>query len=232
MHGAADPFWAGAVVGVVVVAVGGTVVGVALVGQDGLAPSDGQQTGLDPEEVPGHLMFVDLGTGERKGHRQARRRAHQVQAQAPEPTRVAGAVAVGSPASQLRPEGGGSTPSTLDRGRVHDPGVVVPEGRVLAQKTDQGPELGRGTSQPLVVAELKRGKAPDTTEMQAVKYAMASRFTTESLGAQFAKSRSLHGDPISDEDALIELQTHAPDLSNEGLRRPRIVLVASEYSRS
>jgi hypothetical protein len=42
--------------------------------------------------------------------------------------------------------------------------------------------LGLGRDGRLVVAELKRGRAPDTVELQAIKYAaMASRFTEELL---------------------------------------------------
>lgn len=42
--------------------------------------------------------------------------------------------------------------------------------------------LGIGTDGRLVVAELKRDRAPDTVEMQAIKYAaMASRFTEDTL---------------------------------------------------
>src|SRR5690242_14205028 len=48
--------------------------------------------------------------------------------------------------------------------------------------------LGLHTSGELVVAELKRDAAPDTVEMQAVKYAaMVSRFTVETLAEQHAR---------------------------------------------
>jgi len=43
--------------------------GVALVGQDRLARARGQQFGLDLEEVPGDLAFVDLRIGEGEGDR-------------------------------------------------------------------------------------------------------------------------------------------------------------------
>lgn len=90
--------------------------------------------------------------------------------------------------------------------------------------------LGLDDAGRLVVAELKRGKAPDATEMQAIKYAaMASRFTLESLADQYAKFRTGRGQSISADEALAELQAYAPDLSPETLRRPRIVLVAREY---
>ena len=90
--------------------------------------------------------------------------------------------------------------------------------------------LGLDPDGRLVVAELKRGKAPDTTEMQAIKYAaMASRFTVESLAEQHGKFRTLRGSKTSTDEALTELQAHAPDLSNKTLHQPRIVLLASDY---
>jgi hypothetical protein len=93
--------------------------------------------------------------------------------------------------------------------------------------------LGLGQDGRLVVAELKRGKAPDTTQMQAVKYAaMTSRFSPKSLAAQYARFRFSRKEVLSDQDALLELQEHAPELSIETLRRPRIVLVAQDYPPS
>lgn len=90
--------------------------------------------------------------------------------------------------------------------------------------------LGLGEDGRLVVAELKRDKAPDTTEMQAIKYAaMASRFTVESLAEELARFRTDRGEALSSDEALAELQAHAPDLSVKTLRQPRIVLLAREY---
>lgn len=90
--------------------------------------------------------------------------------------------------------------------------------------------LGLDADGRLVVAELKRDKAPDTTEMQAIKYAaMASRFTVESLAEQHARFRIARGESSSVDEALVELQAHAPDLSIKTLRQPRIVLLAREY---
>jgi hypothetical protein len=90
--------------------------------------------------------------------------------------------------------------------------------------------LGLDADGRLVVAELKRDKAPDTTEMQAIKYAaMASRFTVESLAEQYARFRTGRGLSTSTDEALAELQAHAPELSLKSLRQPRIVLLAREY---
>jgi hypothetical protein len=91
--------------------------------------------------------------------------------------------------------------------------------------------LGLGADGRLVVAELKRGAAPDTVEMQALKYAaMASRFDTEQLGevhASFLKSR---GETVSDAEALERLNNHSQfAIDSETLRVPRVVLLASSF---
>jgi hypothetical protein len=92
--------------------------------------------------------------------------------------------------------------------------------------------LGLGQDGRLVVAELKRDKAPEPTQLQAIKYAaMVSRFTVESLADQYAKFRTGRGQATSSGEALAELQTHAPEMSIKSLLQPRIVLLAREYSR-
>ncbi len=90
--------------------------------------------------------------------------------------------------------------------------------------------LALGADGRLVVAELKRDKAPDTVEMQAIKYAaMASRFTTEALASQHARFLTQRGTPTTEDEALQHLVAHAGDLDVETLRRPRIVIVAREF---
>ena len=91
--------------------------------------------------------------------------------------------------------------------------------------------LGLDKSGRLVVVELKRDKAPEATEMQAIKYAaMASRFTPEILASQHARFLSSRGDKTDEEQALDQLNEHVDfELSVESLRRPRIVLVASDF---
>lgn len=89
--------------------------------------------------------------------------------------------------------------------------------------------LGLHKSGELVVAELKRDEAPDTVEMQALKYgAMVSRFTVEALAEQHAKFLSQRGNP-TDEDAAGDLLAAFGDITSESLRRPRLVLLASGY---
>src|SRR5439155_113936 len=86
--------------------------------------------------------------------------------------------------------------------------------------------LGIGVDGRLVVAELKRDRAPDTVEMQAIKYAaMASRFTEDTLVEQYARFCSRGGDLIDEESARQGLTQHAGELDPDELRRPRIVLV-------
>jgi hypothetical protein len=92
--------------------------------------------------------------------------------------------------------------------------------------------LGLDRSGRLVVAELKRDAAPDTVEMQAIKYAaMASRFTPEALGHQHARFRRDRGDSVTEEEALANLEEHTDEktLAVETLRQPRIILLAASF---
>ncbi len=99
-----------------------------------------------------------------------------------------------------------------------------------AAPADRLDVLALGADGRLVVAELKRDRAPDTVEMQAVKYAaMASRFTPETLASQHTRFLGQRGRHASEDDALQSLIAHAGDLDVEALRRPRIVIVAGEF---
>jgi hypothetical protein len=93
--------------------------------------------------------------------------------------------------------------------------------------------LGMDMDGRLVVAELKRGKAPDTVELQAIKYAaMTSRFTEETLSdlhADFLKKTQ--GTALTATEALEKLQSHTDSgLSPDVLLSPRIVLLAEDFS--
>ncbi len=90
--------------------------------------------------------------------------------------------------------------------------------------------LGLDKTGHLVVAELKRDRAPDTVEMQAIKYAaMASRFTPEVLALQHARFLSSRGSQTSEEEALELLVAHADyELSSETFLSPRLILVAAD----
>lgn len=99
--------------------------------------------------------------------------------------------------------------------------------------------LGLGGDGRLVVSELKRDAAPDTVDMQAVKYAaMASRFSPELLAQYHARfthrdSGGLGKQALSEPEARAKLEAWSgvgllPDL----LVNPRIVLLAESFPPS
>ncbi len=92
--------------------------------------------------------------------------------------------------------------------------------------------LGLADDGRLVVAELKRGPAPDTVEMQAIKYAaFASRFTSTTLAERHAEYLSkASGVVVSAEDAAAQIEEHiGGELDDDLLRQPRVVLVAASF---
>lgn len=93
--------------------------------------------------------------------------------------------------------------------------------------------LGLDSDGRLVVAELKRDRAPDTVEMQAIKYAaFVSRFTEEALAEHHLAHlrRSAGTETATLEAAREALLSHAGgELDAEILRQPRIVLVAGAF---
>jgi hypothetical protein len=88
----------------------------------------------------------------------------------------------------------------------------------------------------LIVAELKRDAAPDTVDMQAIKYAAnASRFDLETLaGAHADFLKRTGGAQLTADQAREKITGHAELLaeSEETLRKPRIVLIASAFPTS
>jgi hypothetical protein len=95
--------------------------------------------------------------------------------------------------------------------------------------------LGLGTDGHLVVAELKRDVAPDMVEMQAIKYAaMASRFDSDMLADAYVEFRRRHQEQtLTNDEAMELLAAHADfGLSDELLRAPRIVLLATGFPSS
>ena len=80
----------------------------------------------------------------------------------------------------------------------------------------------------LLVAELKRGEAPDTTELQAVKYAaFCSQLTVPEIVEEYARTHSVDPD-----QALSEIRDHAPALADRELGPVRIRLVAEAFRPS
>lgn len=81
----------------------------------------------------------------------------------------------------------------------------------------------------LMVAELKRDRAPDTVTMQALNYAaMVSRFSVDTLTEVYARHHAADG--FDTEQAHAGLTEWAPELSDETLGPPGIVLVATDFS--
>jgi len=91
--------------------------------------------------------------------------------------------------------------------------------------------LGLDRRGRLVVAELKRDRASDTVDMQAVKYAaMASRFSPEVVVSQYVEFRRRSGATLTEEEGVAQLAEHVGgDLDPDLLRQPRIVLIASAF---
>lgn len=85
----------------------------------------------------------------------------------------------------------------------------------------------------LIVVELKRDKAPDTVEMQALKYAaLVSRFTRDDLDRVHARYRTqTSGQEITTSDASAELDAWA-EITEESLRLPKIVLMATDFPQT
>ncbi len=92
--------------------------------------------------------------------------------------------------------------------------------------------LGIGPDGRIVVVELKRGVAPHTVHMQAVNYAaMVSRLTPADIAELYSATRRATGHDIDADSALTVLETEKL-LTAESIRRPRIVLVASDFPPS
>lgn len=81
----------------------------------------------------------------------------------------------------------------------------------------------------LVVVELKRGIAPQTTHMQAINYAaMVSRLAPQDVADMYAATRERAGETLS-RDAALELLTTKHLLSVDGIRRPKLMVIASDF---
>ena len=154
---------------------------------------------------------------------------------------VAGSVAMPAQMISLE-EAGLEERADLQEWVLSNPAILGPAVKVITFEFDGVPTangvagrdriwvLGLGSDGRLVVAELKSGRTADT-DVSALKYAaMASRTLPESLADLYSRFQSRRQSPITPDEALAELQAHAPELSQESLRRPRIVLLARDFS--
>src|SRR5580658_71436 len=153
---------------------------------------------------------------------------------------VAGSVAMPAQMISLE-EAGLEQRADLQEWVLSNPAILGPAVKVVTFEFDGVPTvggaardrvsvLGLGADGRLVVAELKSSRIADT-EVTAIKYAASvSRMLPESLAEHYARFQSRRQTPISPEEALAELQAHAPNISPESLRRPRIVLLARDFS--
>ena len=122
---------------------------VALVGDEGLAAPGHVGVG---DHVQADVAFVGFRAGESVGDGQPRRCCEQVQAQAPEVPRVAGAVTVGGPSGEVRALLGLAAAPALHRRGVHDPDVVIPRRAVPRQRSEHVGHQLAAAAQALVVA--------------------------------------------------------------------------------
>jgi hypothetical protein len=101
---------------------------------------------------------------------------------------------------------------------------LTPAGDATWERLDV---LGLTRTGRLVMAELKRGRAPDAVMVQALNYAaMVSRFSLDVLADAYSGKRD-NRRPTP--ELVAELQEWAPDLSDETLSPPQIVLIAEDF---
>ena len=152
---------------------------------------------------------------------------------------VAGSVAMPAQMISLE-EAGLEERADLQEWVLSNPAILGPAVKIItfeieglsagSANRDRIHVLGLALDGRLVIGELKASRVPDT-EVSAIKYAaIASRITPESLADQFLRFQARRQIPMTPDEALAELQAHAPDLSQETLRRPRVVLLATEFS--
>jgi hypothetical protein len=128
--------------------------GEALVGDQQQSLPVGNESCLDVEHGLQDLALVHLRVGQCPQDRHPGRRAHQIQAQAPEEPRVACAVAVSGPAGHVRSLHRGPGHAAWHRCGVDDPVVVEPEVRVGGEHSYRLLDQRQRGPQPFVVSGL------------------------------------------------------------------------------
>jgi hypothetical protein len=103
------------------------------------------------------------------------------------------------------------------------------------QVADRLDVLGLDRDGRLVVVEIKRGRAPRFTELQAIGYAaMVSRFTAETLIGAHQAFLQKRGEPAGRDEVEQLLEDHVPGgmLAETSFSSPRIVILAEDFSPS
>jgi len=104
-----------------------------------------------------------------------------------------------------------------------------------AQVADRLDVLGLDRDGRLVVVEIKRGRAPRFTELQAIGYAaMVSRFTIENLIQAHHSFLQKRGEPAGRDEIEQVLADHVVGgvLVEDALTSPRVVILAEDFSSS
>lgn len=127
----------------------------------------------------------------------------------------------------------------LQRWIVERPEIIEPDLLVVTSEFDrwQGRErkvldrldvLFLDSDGAPLIAELKRGEAPDTTDLQAIKYASyCAQMTVEEVVEEYG--RTAH---VTLDEARAAVLDHAPALATRELGRIRIRLVAERFGPS
>ncbi len=132
----------------------------------------------------------------------------------------------------------------LEEWVITNPGILGPDVMVVTSEfgsfinskgtkdADRLDVLGLASDGRLVLAELKRGPAPHTVEMQALNYAArVSAFTVDQLTAVHRRFLTRRENKKFDQDqARDRLIAHAPELTDDTVQQvPRLVLVATDF---
>jgi hypothetical protein len=114
-----------------------------------------------------NLALADLRVGQSPQDRHPRRRTHQIQLQPPVEPRMAGAVAITRPASQLRALHRRPGHAAGHRGGIDDPAVVQPEVARFGQHSDDPFDQAKRGAEPIVVPGLLREVGEQTRQVLA-----------------------------------------------------------------
>ena len=91
--------------------------------------------------------------------------------------------------------------------------------------------LGIDAEGRLVLAELKRDRAADAVQLQAINYAaLVSKLEPKDVVEIYREHLARRGEPVSFEMAAHRIDEHCGELIPELLSTPKIVLVAGEFS--